>query len=73
MCLPPHQRQAKGVKMSLHLLHLIGSGVHSSGHEKGQRVILLILCLFMRFIEMEKDLASSACKWLIFYRILKRD
>ena len=56
-----------------HLLHLIGSSVHSSGHKKGERVILLILCLFMRFIEMEKDFASFACKWLIFYRTLLKE
>jgi hypothetical protein len=61
------------MSLSPHLLHLIGSGVHSLGHKKGGRVILLILCLFIRFMEMEKDPASFACKWLIFYRTLLKE
>ena len=56
-----------------YLLHLIGSSMHSSGHKKEESVILLILCLFIRFIEMEKDFASFACKWLIFYRTLLKE
>jgi hypothetical protein len=47
--------------------------MHSLGHKKGERVILLILYLFMRFMKMEKDPASFACKWLIFYRTLLKE
>jgi len=73
MYLLHHQRVVRGLKIS-NLLLLIGiSGMQHFRQKKRQKVVLLIFYLFMRFMQIKPNIVNSACKWLIFHIVFKRD
>ena len=79
MC-PPlyhHQTQHNGDQdfiMNLYHPLLKGSShVQSLGQQKRPKVAQQTLHHFLSFIEIEQNVVNSACKWLIFNKLLKGD